>query len=53
MEKDARLEAISDKIRMGIPVGILEAIEAIEYQDALRREKRQTVIGKILSVFSR
>ena len=44
MEKDERLEMVSDKIRNGTPVGIVEAIEAIEYQEVLRAKKRQTTI---------
>lgn len=41
MIRDERLEVISDKIRAGIPVGMAEAIEAIDYQDALRKEREQ------------
>ena len=33
----ATLEDISDKIRMGQPVSIADAILAIEYQDHIRR----------------
>ena len=35
---DERLEAISDMIRRGQPVGILEAIQAIDYQEKKRQE---------------
>ncbi len=46
--KDARLEAISDKIRCGEPVGFFEAIEAIEYQETLRKEREQnSIINRI------
>ncbi len=38
--KDERLEEISDKIRRGVPVGLFEAIEAIEYQEQLRKKRR-------------
>ena len=38
MEINEKMEIISDKIRMGIPVGIVEAIEAIDYQERLRLE---------------
>jgi hypothetical protein len=41
MQQDKRLEAVSDKIRKGEPVGIFEAIEAIDYQEALRNERKQ------------
>jgi len=29
---DERLEELSDKVRLGIPVSMLEALEVIEYQ---------------------
>ena len=45
--KNDRLEFISDQIRQGIPVGIYEAIAAIEYQEQLRHEREQN------SVFNR
>lgn len=48
MVKDERLEVLSDKIRMGIPVGMAEAIEAIEYQKALQLErKNRTILSKL------
>ena len=37
--KDERLEQLSDKVRMGQPVGFAEALEVIEYQQMLRRER--------------
>jgi hypothetical protein len=37
MERDEALEAISDKIRHGEPVGIWEAVAAIDYQKARQR----------------
>ena len=39
--RDERLEAISDKIRAGIPVGMLEAIEAIDYQGGLKADRER------------
>ena len=36
---DVALEAISEKIRNGEPVGVLEALYAINYQERLRRER--------------
>jgi len=39
MERDERLEVISDRIRHGIPVGMVEAIAAIDYQAAMRKER--------------
>lgn len=49
MEKDARLEEVSDKIRNGQPVGIIEAIEAISYQKAMQEErKRNTLMARFV-----
>lgn len=39
MERCERLEEISDKIRCGEPVGLLEAIAAIDYQTAMRADR--------------
>ena len=39
MQRDEALEAVCDKIRSGEPVGILEALAAINYQENLRRER--------------
>lgn len=39
--KDERLEKISDKIRSGEPVGLKEAIEAIEYQTELKNQREE------------
>ena len=41
MERDKRLELISDKIRLGQPVGFAEAVEAIEYQEKLKLIKKK------------
>lgn len=41
---DARLEKISDKIRKGELVGMFEAIEAIDYQEALRAERKRNTL---------
>ena len=37
--KDSRLEELSDKIRKGIPVAMTEALEVIQYQQMLRKNK--------------
>lgn len=37
--RDETLEALSDKVRKGEPVGFLEAIAVINYQENLRRER--------------
>lgn len=38
-DMDERLEAVSEKIRMGIPVSMMEAIEAIDYQQKLKADR--------------
>ena len=45
---DPVLEAISDKIRSGEPVGFLEAIAAINYQEQLRHEREAaSLMGRL------
>lgn len=44
MELDTRLEEVSDKIRKGEPVGMLEAIAAINYQETLRAERKRNTL---------
>ena len=39
MQKDPALEEISDRIRMGIPVSLMESIAAIDYQEKLREHR--------------
>ena len=46
--KDARLELLSDKVRMGEPINIIEALEVIEYQEALRKKRNSTFWRKLL-----
>ncbi len=36
---DKRLEDLSDKVRMGTPISMSEALEVIEYQQMLRKYK--------------
>ena len=51
----SRLEAVSEKIRMGIPVSMTEAIEAIDYQQKLKTERdaqrSKTIIGRLMRWF--
>ena len=47
---DKRLEELSDRIRKGIPVAMHEAIEVIEYQQMLRKNK-VTLKDKIINFF--
>lgn len=55
MQRDAQLEALSDKIRNGEPVGFLEAIAVINYQEQLREEREalrnKTFLGRLLRWF--
>ena len=37
--KDNRLEELSDMVRRGIPIGMGEAMEVIEYQEQLKKNK--------------
>ena len=48
--KDNRLEELSDRVRRGIPVSMGEAMEVIEYQEQLRKNKL-SFTDKILKFF--
>lgn len=48
--KDKRLEDLSDKIRRGTPVLMSEAIEVIEYQQMLRKNK-VSIKDRIINFF--
>jgi hypothetical protein len=51
-DMDERLEAVSEKIRMGVPVSMMEAIEAIDYQQKLKADtdaaRAKTLIGRFM-----
>jgi len=47
---DKRLEDLSDKVRMGTPISMSEALEVIEYQQMLRKNK-VTLKDKIINFF--
>ncbi len=36
--KDEKLESLSDKVRMGVSIGFMEALEVIEYQKNIKRD---------------
>ncbi len=38
--KDERLEMLSDKVRMGVPIDFSEAIEVVDYQMKLQQERK-------------
>lgn len=48
--KDNRLEELSNKVRRGIPVSMVEAMEVIEYQEQLKKNKISH-IDKVLKFF--
>ncbi len=39
MERDERLEELSELVRMGVPIGFTEAIQVIHYQGKLKDER--------------
>jgi len=62
--KDERLETLSEMVRRGKPVSIDEAFEVIQYQEELKRirkEKRKvwyaiwesTPIGELINLFKK
>jgi hypothetical protein len=53
MQIDPQLEKISDRIRKGEPVGMFEALEAINYQEAIRIEKQKnSFFRKLIKFFT-
>ena len=48
--KDKRLEDLLDKIRRGTPVSMSDAIEVIEYQEMLRKNK-VSIKDRIINFF--
>lgn len=54
MQRDPLLEELSDKVRRGEPVGFLEALAVINYQEHLRREREaNSFFGRVKSLFKR
>jgi hypothetical protein len=48
--RDKRLEELSDKVRRGTPILMSEAIEVVEYQETLKKNK-VPLTGRILNFF--
>ena len=48
--KDKRLEELSDMVRRGNPISMVEAMEVIEYQEQLKKNKLP-YIDRILKFF--
>ena len=46
-DQKARLEALSDKVRMGTPIEVHEALEVIEYQETLRQERDKSLLRRL------
>lgn len=57
MERDKRLEELSELVRRGIPIGFIDAIEVIDYQDKMKNERAAkeaaTLRGRIKRWFRR
>ena len=47
---DKRLEELSDKVRRGTPIKMSEALEVVEYQEMLKKNKI-SFTDKILNFF--
>ena len=47
---DKRLEELSDKVRRGTPVSFIEAMEVIEYQEQLKKN-RLPYVDRVLKFF--
>jgi predicted solute-binding protein len=49
--RDKRLDELSDMVRRGIPIRMEEAIEVIEYQETLRKNKKLTLKDRFINFF--
>ena len=47
---DKRLEELSDKVRRGTPISMSEAIEVVEYQEMLKKNK-VTLKDRFINLF--
>lgn len=50
--KDERLEQLSDKVRMGTPIDFMEALEVIEYQENIKKNKKKSFVRRIIDWFN-
>ena len=48
---DKRLEELSDKVRRGEPIKMSEALEVIDYQEALKALKKTTLKDRFINFF--
>ena len=49
--KDKRLEQLIDKVRMRIPIDLVDASEVIAYQENLKKRKKKSFVCKVLALF--
>jgi len=48
------LDALSDKVRKGEPIGFMEAIAVIEYQQRIQMERKEkSIFGRISRAYAR
>ena len=47
MSKEEKLEQLSDKVRMGIPIGFTEALEVIEYRENIKKNKKKLLSERL------
>lgn len=53
-KRDPLLEELSDKVRRAEPIGFLEAIAVINYQEYLRRERgANSLFGRVKALLKR
>ena len=52
MSEEEKLEQLSDKVRMGIPIGFTEALEVIEYQENIKKNKKKSFVRRIVDWFN-
>jgi len=50
--KNERLDQLSDKVRAGIPISFMEAIEIIQYQESIKKPKKVTLWQRFKQVIS-
>ena len=50
--KNERLEQLSDKVRMGMPIDFTEALEVIEYQENIKKNKKKSFVRRIVDWFN-
>lgn len=41
IDRNQRLEELSEQVRKGIPIGFNEALEVIVYQEEMRKQKKK------------